>query len=130
MRYRDRTKWEEQVYELQRDGELGEKFLEFFEFWMNSASRLQAELANHTAEDAADAIRVGLQETERSFGFLSVEWIGQMLTLAVMHWEYGDDLNSEHGLTVIERRVMEQETARKLLQLQSEAARVSPEGEE
>ena len=66
------------------------------------------------------AMRKALDLAETEFGFLDTDTIGAMLVVASMHWIHGPAM--VEGLTFIEARVMHQALARKIADLQNEAA--------
>jgi hypothetical protein len=118
MKAQDDQLWTQQVSDLRHDGEPGERFLAFFEFWFDAAETiLGSELLG--AAPIATAVRKALDVAEKELGFLTVDLIGQMLTVAVMHWHLGHELASQ--LTSIEARVMEEALARKIADLQESA---------
>lgn len=125
MRFQDDVRWSDQELELQAD-ETSRNFLKFFTEWFDAAERrLDTKFDFMACSDPirqaaiASAVRDGLADTEIKLGFLSIEWIGQMVVLAWQHWIHGVDM--ERGLTIIERRALEQMAAVKLAELQSSA---------
>lgn len=127
MQPKDGPAWAQQVEDLRSDGEAGQRFLEFFEFWFDATEKMLAQ--ERFAEDNRQkptgwtvirATRAGLAVAESQFGFLSVDMIGAMLVVAATFWEQGDEM--AENLTFIERRVMEEALARKIAALQDEAA--------
>ena len=64
-------------------------------------------------------MRKALDRAEAELGFLTVDLIGQLLTLAMVHWEFGAAMMV--GMTNIEHRVLETALARKIVSLQREA---------
>lgn len=130
MKFQDPVKWTDQEIELQAD-EASRAFLAFFTEWFTRAEELYAEHEEVGGErndsvrtvrrrTLLQAVRQALVDVEILKGALSVEWIGQMLLLAREHWILGGD-DMVHGLTRIERRVMEQMEAIKLAELQQSA---------
>jgi len=116
MRVKDDQMWAQQVSELKGADEGSRKFLEFLEFWVEQIESFQKsnpDLSLHEALSKAFVV------AEQTFGFLSVEWISQMLLVIVQHWESGDRL--WESLSVFERRMVEQATAIKLAELQASA---------
>ena len=125
MQTQDDERWSQQVADLHADGEAGQRFLDFFTFWFDTAGVLLTEGRGGFRDDSTnmpviEAVRMALEMAEQQFGFLSVELIGQMLTVATMHWEYGAAMAEQ--LTFIERRVMQQALADKIADLQNSAA--------
>lgn len=116
MKTKDDLRWADQELELQAD-ETSQKFLSFFLAWMENAE-------THLCDGRTpiEAVRYALTCTERDLGFLSTEWIGQMLLLAFAHWIHGEDMAS--GMTVIEERVLAQMSAVKMVDLQEQAAKL------
>lgn len=117
--------WQEQRTELLADGELGQKFLHFFEEWFDRAEKDMLDGANGpdrfftSKSTVKHHVSKALEVTEQTLGFLPLEWIGQMLIVAIEHWEHGKDMHE--GLTFIEHRLIEQELAKKLAELQKGA---------
>jgi hypothetical protein len=56
---------------------------------------------------------------EQTLGFISVEWLGQMLLVVIQHWVWGEEI--WESLSPWERRLVEQATALKLVDLQEGA---------
>lgn len=123
MQVKDDAAWNEQVSELKNGDEGSQKFLDFIEFWLDTADTMIKESTAmlHPYEGLSKAFDVA----EQTLGYLSVEWLGQMLLVIVQHWFYGDRL--WESLSVWERRMVEQATALKLVELQSSAAQNPPE---
>ena len=137
MKAKDDYLWAQQVSDLKADGEAGQNFLTFFTFWFDAAEKMmtKTEVVNPDDLDTdfggevfykyspTKSVRKALELAEHEFGFLSVDLIGQMLTVASMHWAHGDQMMT--GLTFIERRVVEEALARKIADLQNQAAETS-----
>lgn len=122
MRVKDLRAWSEQCAEFAAD-EMSMKFRDFLVLWVDTADTL---LSDSNAEiSPRAALSKGFVVAEQTLGFLSVEWLGQMLLVIVQHWVDGEAL--WETLSVWERRMVEQATALKLTELQ-ETARVSAEG--
>jgi len=126
VRTQDEQRWSLIQSELRND-ETGTTFLAFFEFWFDAADTLMWEgtggqpIGSDPVSNmsAVEAMRMALEMAEGELGFLNVDWIGQMLCVASMHWEHGEEMSKE--MTLIEQRVMEEALARKLKQLQEQA---------
>lgn len=116
MRTVNDADWAQQAADLRLDGELGERFLAYFELWFSTADTLMDE----DGLNPADAMRKALDIAEADLGFLSVDLVGQMLVLALAHWKPGAVMMV--GMTNIEHRVLETALARKVLSLQESAA--------
>lgn len=132
MRVVHEERWSQTESSLQSD-EVGTKFLKFYRFWFDAAeTMLDERQARADWEDdnrqpsttvaltPVEAMRRALMLAEEELGFITVDWVGQMLCVASMHWEHGK-LMAE-GMTPIEVRVMETSLAAKIAQLQEEAA--------
>lgn len=124
MQFSDDVKWADQELELQVD-DTSRKFLHFFQEWFTAAEghldgAVDAPPSAIRDKLIVKAMRKGLEDTESAYGFLAMEWIGQMLLLAYQHWKYGSAM--ERGLTVIERRALEVMAAVKAAELQASAA--------
>lgn len=115
MRAVDDAQWAQQESDLRLDGEAGENFLRYFDFWFTTADTMLAEERLTPVE----AMRRSLDLAEAALGFLTVDLLGQMLTLAMVHWEHGSAMLA--AMTNIEHRVLETALARKVVSLQQEA---------
>ena len=116
MKTSDHPAWTKQEQDLKDDGEMGQKFLTYFDFWFTTADTMMGENLDLLAPDA---MRDALKVAEIELGFLDVMTLGQMLTLAMVHWEHGEIMSE--GLTVIEHRVLEQALGAKIAELQKQA---------
>lgn len=116
MRVKDEQVWSLQLSEFDAD-ELSRLFRDFLVTWMDTADRLIEVSGEVPLREIASK---AFQETEQTLGFVSVEWLGQMLLVAVQHWVDGDDL--WESLSVWERRMVEQAAALKIAELQQSAA--------
>ena len=124
MKVKDERAWQEQLSELKAD-EMSQKFSDFLVFWTDAAETMMAE-SNATLHPH-DALSKAFEVAEQTFGYLSVEWLGQMLLVIVQHWFHGDRL--WESLSLWERRMVEQATALKLVELQTLAENDPPPGE-
>lgn len=121
MRARDDKAWTEQLTELDAD-ETSRKFRDFLLFWVDAIEKMQVEDPDSSlASIASKALAVA----EQTFGYLSMEWIAQMLFVITCHWDRGEELFE--SLSFIERRLVEQANAMKLVELQQQAANISEE---
>jgi hypothetical protein len=124
VHFTDPTRWSDQELELQAD-ETSRKFLAFFIDWFTLAEKhMKAPVMGSMTEtieahSPVGSTRSALVATEEKLGYLAVEWIGQMLVLASQHWVHGEAL--VEGMTVMERRMMEQMAAVKMVDLQESA---------
>lgn len=118
MRVQDEELWFQQFGEFDAD-EMSRKFRDFLVFWLEASDGLLSDSGGDLAPYTA--ISKGFEVTEQTFGYIASEWIGQMLLVVVQHWADGPALWEE--LSVFERRMVEQATAMKLVELQ-ESARV------
>ncbi|QZE10490.1 hypothetical protein SEA_SCOOBYDOOBYDOO_173 [Mycobacterium phage ScoobyDoobyDoo] len=116
MRVQDELRWADHELEMQAD-ETSRKFHEFFKAWFGLAHTMVDGV--ETQWPVMDAVRSALRTTEDDLGFLSMEWIGQMLLVASQHWVHGDRM--VEGMTALESRMMEQMAAIKLVELQESA---------
>ena len=112
MRVRDEEAWWEQLAEFEADEE-SRRFRDFLTAWVD-----MADVAREAPEppDPRQALSKAYEVAEQSLGYLSVEWLGQMLLVVVQHWFRGDDLWVL--MSPWERRLVEQATAVKLAELQ------------
>ena len=122
MKVQDDQRWAEHVSDIRADGEPGQRFHTFYTFWFDAADRMCDEgyLGEFGVDGPALAMRKALDLAEREFGFLDTDTIGAMLCVASMHWIHGETMTE--GLTFIEARVMQQALARKIADLQNQAA--------
>lgn len=112
MRVRDEQAWWEQLTEFDAD-EDSRRFRDFLLAWVDLADlRLQA----GPAGEPRAALLGAFDGVEAERGFLSVEWLSQMLLVLVQHWEEGGAL--WESLSPWERRLVEQSAAIKLAELQ------------
>jgi len=129
VKFQDDVRWAEQQRELTVD-ETGIKFFEILTAWFTRAEELYAEHDEYTTPDGIarrtrrrtlmQAVRQALADVETDKGYISMEWIGQMMLIALQHWTHGPDM--EHAMTRLERRMVEQMAAIKMADLQSSAA--------
>ena len=118
MHVKDDQAWSQQLVEFDAD-EMSRLFRDFLVQWAETADRL--------VEDSGvrGAAVTAFDETEQDLGFISVEWLGQMLLVLVQHWFSGDEL--WESLSGWERRMVEQSAALKIVELQDLAASSNPE---
>ena len=121
MKVRDDEFWSKQQAETNAT-EAGKRFMEFMVFWLEAAEKMLDDPEGPAT--LAESVQLALATAERQFGFLPVDLIGQMLVVASMHWIHGPEFAT--ALTFIERRVVEEALARKLNELQQEAAGNDP----
>lgn len=114
MRVQDDESWLVQVKEFQAD-ELSRKFQEFLVFWCEAAEKMLDEYQ----QTPVGSLKRSFEVAEQTFGYISVEWLGQMLLVIVQHWFHGGEI--WESLSVWERRLVEQATALKLVELQDSA---------
>lgn len=114
MRVQDDEAWQIQLREFEHD-DLSRKFRDFLVFWADAAETM---LAEHQQTPRGSLVRT-FDVAEQTFGYISVEWLGQMLLVLVQHWFHGGQI--WESLSVWERRLVEQATALKLVELQDSA---------
>lgn len=114
MQVKDEELWSVQDKEFQAD-EVSRKFREFLVFWVEAAERHHAEYQ----QTPTGCLKKTFEVAEQTYGFISTEWLGQMLLVIVQHWFHGDEI--WESLSVWERRLVEQATALKLTELQEKA---------
>ena len=122
MRVKDGQAWSEQLAEFGVD-ESSRKFRDFVVLWVSSAD--EDLVSGNDGISPYEALSKAFEVAEQTFGFLSVEWLSQMLLVIVQHWVEGDAV--WESLSVWERRMVEQATALKLTELQ-EYAKIPAEG--
>lgn len=115
MKPADEDLWLRQRTELTVD-ETGREFLAFLEEWLDGAERAM-ELDSDL--QPADAFRSTFAGVEQSRGRIACAYVGQMLVVAISHWEHGHAISD--SLTVIERRLMEDTILLKLAELEKQA---------
>lgn len=120
MRVQDDEAWQLQLKEFTAD-ELSGKFRDFLVFWAEAAEKIMEEHQQTPRSSLTPAFDVA----EQTFGYISVEWLGQMLLVLIQHWFHGTEV--WESLSVWERRMVEQATALKLVELQ-ESAKLGVEG--
>ena len=113
MRVKSESSWQERRSALVADGEIGMAFLTFLEDWANAAEQLQ----EHVVIDPVDALRDELISVEDRHGRCSIHFLGQMLAVLLVHWDY-DLIDS---FTVIERRLIEDAILVKIANMQEKA---------
>ena len=116
MRVKDEQLWTQQLAELDVDDQT-RLFRDFLVAW---ADAIQGSVL---FDDIRTVASKAFDVTEQTLGFVSVEWLSQMLMLLIQHWVYGDEL--WESLSVWERRMVEQATVLKLAELQDDAADVT-----
>lgn len=114
MQVQDEELWSVQVEEFQAD-EMSRKFREFLVFWCEAAEKHHAEYQ----QTPVGSLKRSFEVAEQTFGYISVEWLSQMLLVIVQHWVHGGAVWD--SLSVWERRMVEQATAIKLTELQESA---------
>jgi hypothetical protein len=130
MQVKDEAAWTQQLLELEAD-EHTRQFKSFLVFWMETTEKLfdetdAAALNRRMPKTCSDSphfvamqISKALTVAEQTFGYLSIEWIAQMLLVMTQYWAFGENLYD--GLSRIEQRLVDQATAMKLLDLQETA---------
>jgi hypothetical protein len=114
MRVQDEELWSVQVKEFQAD-EMSRKFYDFLVFWCEAAEKI----LDGYQQTPIGSLKRAFEVAEQTLGFISVEWLSQMLLVVVQHWVYGEEI--WESLSVWERRMVEQATALKLTELQESA---------
>lgn len=114
MQVQDEEVWSVQDKEFQAD-ETSRKFRDFLVFWCETAEKLNDE----TQQTPRDSLCRAFEVAEQTFGYISTEWLGQMLLVIVQHWVYGSEI--WETLSVWEQRMVEQAMAIKLTELQEVA---------
>jgi hypothetical protein len=114
MRVQDEERWNAQLSEFNAD-ELSGKFRDFLVFWVEAAEKMND---THQQTPRGSLVRA-FEVAEQTLGFISVEWLGQMLLVVIQHWVWGEEI--WESLSPWERRLVEQATALKLVDLQEGA---------
>lgn len=128
MQVRDEQAWSQQVMALQAD-ETTRAFLAFAEEWAKTTEAIIAQSgppdSTVTSGEVSRYTSKALEVTEQTMqGFLSIEWVAQMLLLLTDYWVFGEQLYD--SLSFIEKRLVEQAAAMKITDLQ-ESARLPTE---
>ena len=120
MQVRDEAAWAAQLIEFEAD-DVSRKFKDFLIQWTNNLDNvINVEDWYGPQFSFATCVSKALKVTEQTMGFLSIEWISQMLLVMCDHWVNGQQLYD--GLSHIEQRLVDQATAMKLVELQASAA--------
>lgn len=115
MRTLDTAAWLQQQSELKTDESgNGERFLKVLEFLATTAERRIDQ-----GEEPLAALHVAIEENDRAFEALPSVILGQMLVVLATFWEFSEPMCRD--LTVIERKIMIEQLAIKLQELQKEA---------
>lgn len=126
MRVQNEELWAEQLAEFDAD-ETSRKFRDFLVFWCETAEKLLDSLSEIDHQlTPTGSLKRSFEIAEQTFGYISVEWLSQMLLVIVQHWFHGTEI--WESLSVWERRMVEQITALKLVELQNQADEESPAG--
>lgn len=119
MKVRDQALWQERRAALSTD-ETNRSFLKFLELWAEETERrLLDAVTDGRQATVAEVLQFTLVPVEAHLGRCGAHFLGQMLALLAMHWEFGEDLMQ--GLTPIERRLVEDLTILKIASEQEKA---------
>lgn len=116
MRVKDEQLWTQQLAELDTDDQT-RLFRDFLVEWADQIDRFLG--GSWGASGPHVIASKAFDVTEQTLGFVSVEWLSQMMLLLVQHWVYGDEL--WESLSVWEQRLVEQAAVLKLAELQDQA---------
>lgn len=122
MKVKDEAQWAQQASELLNADDESRKFHKFLVLWLDNADLLMDSADQY---DPHEALSKAFIVAEQTLGYLSVEWLSQMMLVIIGHWFHGDRV--WESLSVWERRMVEQSAAMKLVELQAEAAGESVE---
>lgn len=114
MHVKDEQLWSDQLLEFDSD-DMSRKFRDFLIFWLENT---EDQLNSESEQTIRDSLTSSFSVAEQTYGYLSVEWIGQMLMVIVGHWVHGDEV--WEGLSLWEKRLVEQSTAIRLAELQNQ----------
>lgn len=114
MQVQDEELWSVQDQAFQAD-EMSRKFRDFLVFWCETAEKHHEEYQQTPRGCLIRAFEVA----EQTHGYISTEWLGQMLLVIIQYWVYGGQI--WESLSVWERRLVEQAAAIKLTELQESA---------
>lgn len=121
MRVKDDQVWSQQLLEFEAD-QMSQMFRDFLVQWVDTAEKIYDPPQRKSVRGC---LVQAFKDTEEERGFLSVEWLGQMLLVLIQHWVHGDELWK--SLSVWERRMVETAAALKIVDLQERAAELSEE---
>ena len=68
--------------------EMSRKFRDFLLFWCGAAERM----VDSYQLTPTVGLRRSFEVAEQTFGYISVEWLGQMLLVLIQHWFDGDEV--------------------------------------
>lgn len=114
MKVVDDSLWQEMASGLKSDS-IGEAFHDFIVEWCDRAEAL----LEQGWDTPLDALRISLATVEESQERKAILIVGQCLVVICMHWIHGTSVAQD--LTEFEARLVEDITAMKIAQLQSEA---------
>lgn len=117
MKAHDEAAWQQQVAELEADGETGQTFRRIVEAWAEEAEHL---LDEERAVSPLTALRDALAAVEAKYGRIDTFFLGQMLVVLAAFWAHGEDF--ARASSPIERRLMEDTVILKMRQLAEAAA--------
>lgn len=114
MKALNEEEWQQQRKELLEEGEVGEKFLQFFELWVNA---IETELEDHA--NLAGCISDTFEITEAELGTVDTIAVAQLLLLFCSQWYHRDKFFD--ALTPIEKKLVVEALDAKLLDLREQA---------
>ncbi|AAN16815.1 hypothetical protein Cali_184 [Mycobacterium phage Cali] len=123
MRVKNEDLWTQELSLMDRD-EATRKFRDFLVKWGELAEEGIKSLPEEGAQAGpyffAEAVSKALPVAEQTMGgYVSVEWIGQMLLYFTQHAVWGEDMYE--GLPYIVQRLVDQAAAVAISQMQEEA---------
>ena len=130
VKVRDEDAWQQLLAEFATDtSPLASELRDFTIAWADMAERILSLNPLGNDEDQfmpMVALRHTLRATEHDLGIASqrvtIGTIGAALVLLTIHWVHGEDLYDE--MTIIEKRLVEDSVALKMMQLQDQAEQV------
>lgn len=115
MKVVDESLWQQQCAELEADGQNGQRFRDYVQFWVDAAE----EWVEKHGDRPVDAIRATLTVAEDKYGRIGIAFLGQMLVVISTYWIYGEQLAKD--LSPIELHLVQDMLALKMSELAKEA---------
>jgi len=114
----DDVSWSTQQRMLEEQGDIGKSFIKVMVFWCETADKMmeEAQAVHGRQLQPVEAIRLGLPMVETEFGWIEMQYYGQLLLLISMHWVHGVQMSE--GLTNLEMKVFADAVRMKQIELQ------------
>lgn len=119
MQVRDKDLWEEQRKELIEDGEVGQKVLEFMDYWLTTAEEFQDNPESPEHGNIHAAFNRAFDVAQNKFQHVPLAFLANMLVIVVSQWSRAEDLYSV--LTPIELSLFHHGVAVKMAEMEQTA---------